>query len=499
MTDIQLTPGDRLRLEILLKSLAEGGTHLAVLSEHDLVLDYLANLIDERLRAQSDCTVEFCFSTNAERLVQKFNDILSELTLDQALDKDRRHAPRRYLVFRDSILVQDSELLLLARLVNGFPASNISVILLVNSVGSHRHKLEAFGKSLVQWSVETRAGQPRQLIESLVADAPNDPPSNPPVVNEVVDPASLAAPSAAPSWRIPDVGATRAEPMAAPDLRAEPAIDPSADATLMPASPPRRRFSAGWLLVPLLSVLVFAGLYRDVVEQEYQALRQYLLRGTPAPAATPVPAAAPAEPEAPAPTGGDKEEEVLPSPRAAAAMEPHPEPAPAGNPSPAAAPATAVTPATPAPPAPAPSTPAAAAPAVPAAKPVTASPATPTSPVPTASAPAAAPVARAPEAAPAPQVSAAADDWLEQLAAGGFVVQLAAFDTEAEILNFQRSDAVYAKARVVRVHRKDSNKRYYVLIAGPMATKAQAEAYMQSHRLLAKGWLRTAKSLKAQL
>ena len=88
---------------------------------------------------------------------------------------------------------------------------------------------------------------------------------------------------------------------------------------------------------------------------------------------------------------------------------------------------------------------------------------------------------------------------MEQLAAGGFVVQLAAFDTEAEILNFQRSDAVYAKARVVRVHRKDSNKRYYVLIAGPMATKAQAEAYMQSHRLLAKGWLRTAKSLKAQL
>ena len=61
------------------------------------------------------------------------------------------------------------------------------------------------------------------------------------------------------------------------------------------------------------------------------------------------------------------------------------------------------------------------------------------------------------------------------------------------------SDAVYAKARVVRVHRKDSNKRYYVLIAGPMATRAQAEAYMQSHRLLAKGWLRTAKSLKAQL
>ena len=117
MTQIEQTPGDRLRFEIILKSLSEGGTNLAILSEHDLVLDFYANLLDERLHALGDCEVEFCFSTNSERLVQKFNEILGELTVDQALTKEGRSTQRRYLVFRDSILMQDFELQLLARLV----------------------------------------------------------------------------------------------------------------------------------------------------------------------------------------------------------------------------------------------------------------------------------------------------------------------------------------------------------------------------------------------
>ena len=159
MTDIYQSPGDRLRFEILLKSLTEGSINLAVLSDHDMVLDYYGSLFEERLRAKGESHIEWCSSTNSERLVQKFNEILSEITLDQALEKDKKHAPRRFLVFRDSILMQDFELQLLARLVNGFPAGNISVILLINSAGNYQGKLEAFGKNLLKWEVETEAGE----------------------------------------------------------------------------------------------------------------------------------------------------------------------------------------------------------------------------------------------------------------------------------------------------------------------------------------------------
>jgi anthranilate synthase component 1 len=88
-----------------------------------------------------------------------FNGILSELTVSQARDKQVKSAPKRYLIFRDIMAMQEFELQLLARLVNGFPASNINVVLLVNSSASHTSKLQTFGKNLLSWEVEGEPGQ----------------------------------------------------------------------------------------------------------------------------------------------------------------------------------------------------------------------------------------------------------------------------------------------------------------------------------------------------
>jgi septal ring-binding cell division protein DamX len=88
--------------------------------------------------------------------------------------------------------------------------------------------------------------------------------------------------------------------------------------------------------------------------------------------------------------------------------------------------------------------------------------------------------------------------WVEQLPANAWVVQLAAMDTQEDMRSFQRSNAVYAKARILRARQKDSTKRYYILVAGPFESKSQADAFMQSNPLLAKGWLRSSKSMKNQ-
>jgi hypothetical protein len=90
-------------------------------------------------------------------------------------------------------------------------------------------------------------------------------------------------------------------------------------------------------------------------------------------------------------------------------------------------------------------------------------------------------------------------DWVSQLPDDGFVLQLAAFDVEDEMLIFKRSQAAYATARVMQVRKKDTNKRYFILLAGPFETKPEADRFMKSSPLLAKGWLRSVKSVKAQL
>jgi septal ring-binding cell division protein DamX len=99
--------------------------------------------------------------------------------------------------------------------------------------------------------------------------------------------------------------------------------------------------------------------------------------------------------------------------------------------------------------------------------------------------------------APKPEVNPD-EAWIKQLPANGYVVQLAAMDTQADMQSFQRSNAVYAKTRIMRARQKDTGKRYYILIAGPFETKAQADAFMQSSPLVAKGWLRSTKSMQTQ-
>jgi septal ring-binding cell division protein DamX len=533
MTDLYQSPGDRLRFEILLKSLTEGSINLAVLSDHDRVLDYYGSLFEERLRAKGESHIEFCASTNSERLVQKFNEILSEITLDQALEKDKKHAPRRFLLFRDSILMQDFELQLLARLVNGFPAGNISVILLINSAGNYQSKIAAFGKNLLQWEVETEAGEPTKKLTDWVATEPEPEPvagpieptllPDPPTLVEEVQPVSklLNLPTKT-AWRVPGFGkkqepkldqeplpafvptpeplppvtpaltaaqspapafgaalaAAASETSREPTLSASVAPAPAAtDAEVFKRQP--RKSRAGWvLLVLLMSIAAFGVMYQDLVMQEAEALKKYLLRGTPAVAA-PDEAASAAAAAASAASA-----EALASAELAASVAT--EAARAANEAEAVASAASAV-----------ASQSAVAPVAPlvadasekkvvekeAAKETTKE---------------SVKESKADAKAKADAQPDSDQAWVDQLPANGYVVQLAAMDTQEEMRSFQRSNAAYAKARILRTRHKDSGKRFFILVAGPFENKSQADTFMQSSPLLAKGWLRSTKSMKTQ-
>ncbi len=481
--------------------------NLAVLSQHDMVLDFYGNLFDERLRAKGETDVEFCFSTNSETLVQKFNEILSDLTLNEALEKEKKSAARRYLIFRDSILMQDFELQLLARLVNGFPASNITVILLINSAGNYRSKLEAFGKNLLQWEVETKAGDPKQPLEDWVAETKE------PEIDDIAPASKLLNVQAKPSWRIPGFGNDKKEPVmeavvptlavtsVAPESSSVSAIptlqDTSREPSLFSADStahdvdqtsastifekPQRSFPWGWVLLALLlSGAAFAYMHRDLVVDEIEQFKKYLLRGTPAVAMTPEDVAS-AEAAAKAAAEAASAAAQAQS-QAQAASEPQAVASAIGT-SASEASSKDVLPAT--------------------APPVTNSAASAPSSV------ASAPSVSAPEST-SKEVkdtkanrSKKSDDlsdeaWVKQLTDSSYVLQLSAADTEEDILKFKNSHPIYAKARVMSAPKKDSKKRYFILVAGPFENKTDADTYVNSHPLLSKGWLRNAKSMRNQ-
>jgi septal ring-binding cell division protein DamX len=303
---------------------------------------------------------------------------------------------------------------------------------------------------------------PEPLPPPTLPAAPTRAPSFAKTLADAAPAAALAAPVSA-----------AASPLSATDASREPGLhDLVADSADAPTEEdlfkrPQRGFSWGWVFVlVLLSAAVFAAMYQDLVLKEVEQFKKYLLRGTPA-------VAAPAEEAASGAAAIQAASEAAASAAQSVASS-------------AAAVASASD----------------AMPASVALDPKESLIGT-SSPLPVqAVAPAVVTSASVDTNSAKPngkEADTKSDEaWVNQLPANGYVLQLAAFDTEEETQAFKRAQSAYAKARVLRVYKKDSNKRYFILVAGPWTSKAEADAFMQSNPVLAKGWLRSAKSLKAQ-
>jgi hypothetical protein len=479
MSDFYQSPADKLRFEILLKSLREGRLNLAILGDDEVALTYYGRRIFQHLREQGEPHVELWTSADSEKLVDRFNEILSELTVDQAVDKGNKAAPKRFMIFPDTQAIQEFELQLLARLVNGFPASNINLILLVNNQTSYEKKLATFGKNLLQWVLESEDPTPTktQRIETrddfsasqkttagMASGSGNTftlPPAPlPPLDLPNLDLAPPQASSFAATEASPDLEDSMEPVMgeevpSANTLSGEELAKEWADSAA--ASRRSTKIVATLLVAILGSLATFGFLYQDVILEEAEALQDYLggkkpvaevkSDPVPAPAATVSMSSSNSTPaKSPDIVLSEKEELVSPS-------------------------ATPVSPPPPAAPEPVP----APAPAVEAQK--------------------------KPEKPPeiAADKSAGADDsvWVSKLDADTWVLQHGAFDSLAEARAFQNNSSLFKSAQVLFSQRK-GGKSFFIVLTGPYADKAVAESQMRQNPAMAKAWLRTSKSLKAQ-
>ena len=484
MSDFYQSPADKLRFEILLKSLREGRLNLAILGDDEVALTYYGRRIFQHLREQGELHVELWTSADSEKLVDRFNEILSELTVDQAVDKGNKAAPKRFMIFPDTQAIQEFELQLLARLVNGFPASNINLILLVNNQTSYEKKLATFGKNLLQWVLESEDPTPSktQRIEtredfsaSQKTTAPSGsgsgqtfslPPAPLPPL-DMPDPdgaptkaSSLAAAEATPELVDPIEPVMGEEVPSGTTLSGEELAKEWADSA---AAAKRSTKIVAILLVAILgSLATFGFLYQDMIREEAEALQDYLGGKKPTAQAKSEPAPAPAatvsmsssnspEPKSQDIVLSEKEELISPS-------EPPASPPPPAAPEPVAAAAPAVVEAK--------------------KKPEKSS-------------------EKPPEIAA--DKAAGADDsvWVSKLDADTWVLQHGAFDSLAEARGFQTNSSLFKSAQVLFSQRK-GGKSFYIVVTGPYADKAVAETQMRQNPAMAKAWLRTSKSLKAQ-
>lgn len=493
MTNFYQSPSDKARFDVLLKVLSEEAPNLAIIGDDEVALAHYGRAIHQRLSQLPNAQVDMWGAVDSEQLVSRFNDILSELTLEQAQDKAQKAPIRRCFIITDAHAVQTLELQLLSRLIQGFPASHVHAVLLVQSSEPYQKKLEVFGKSLLRWELESdKPSPPRmQRIETRDAESPVAPaepmastasvlgarqvsrPASAPVMAAAATPATGASATATDPWsKAPGLDVSAMPELNAPVESAQPDAAPPVQA------PPARSGRLGWglLLALLVAIAALGVMNQDRIVQELEQLERYVSGKRTVPANTDAQEAA----DAPARVGMSSSTQlpVKPDDSLIPDKESIVTPA-AGEAAPAtAAPATPATPATTSPPASTAPTAPAAAPAVAAAPPVAA--------------------ATAPPPAPAANpMLAESRQWVRDLPATGWILQHAALDTLIEAKALKASSASLDEARILMTQRK-AKGYYFIVVTGPYANRAAAQEQMKKNPSWAKAWLRGPKSMQLQ-
>jgi len=170
---IFLRTADRRRFDYVLRGVREESLSLSLSSDNDGLLDHYGRLLINKLRKSDGLQVEVFLPQNTEALLDRFNQILADISIDEARNAQTSQAPRRVLLAHDAKAISERDMQLMSRLVQDFPGAHVSVVLLVDKIGSQMHEknLEKFGQRLMRWPLETPSREEGETLLEMARAA----------------------------------------------------------------------------------------------------------------------------------------------------------------------------------------------------------------------------------------------------------------------------------------------------------------------------------------
>ena len=168
-SDIFYRIKDRARLNAAVAAIVDDGHSVAVIGSNEAVLDHYCRMMTARLREHDGFELELFLPVNTDSLLSRYNEMLAEITLEQATKPASKDVPVRLLVINDARSVNPEQWALLARLLADFPGVNVRLILFLNKSGwpAHEKLLNTLGRRMYRWVVEVPAmDEARQLLEA---------------------------------------------------------------------------------------------------------------------------------------------------------------------------------------------------------------------------------------------------------------------------------------------------------------------------------------------
>ena len=458
---------DRMRLEGYVSALVQDNMSLSLVSGFDAILDHYGKLLVARLReAAPHIGLEVCFPASADALITRFNEVLQDYSIEDAMGAKFHNAPPKIWIVHDAGALPDNEIQLLARLVQHFPGANIRVVMLFNASSQKQKLLAAFGRRILSWEIEPpTAEQSDILLEQARAQGREG------VVGALLRQISPHKKPALHPMAMPELVVE--PPPTAPMADAKAPAAPAQDAPATPNGAPSRKL---WLWASLAAALLFVCVFGvlvlyGVIPTGAKAVQelQDLLRGDSAPALSAASsasdAAAVSAPPAP-PDASRAAEAANPAPLAATAA-----PALAAPPKPVEEVETIVLPS-------------GARSKVAAATPE----------------PVAREVKEAPKAADEATISQnqAGQAWVRQMPAGTFLVQHTIFPTYAEANAWLQAHPTLRRARIVANYLPNLPTLQYSVVSGPFSSLGDASAYADSPGVPKDPQIRSARFMKEQ-
>ena len=461
---------DRMRLEGYVSALVQDNMSLSLVSGFDAILDHYGKLLVARLReAAPHIGLEVCFPASADALITRFNEVLQDYSIEDAMGAKFHNAPPKIWIVHDAGALPDNEIQLLARLVQHFPGANIRVVMLFNASSQKQKLLAAFGRRILSWEIEPpTAEQSDILLEQARAQGREG------VVGALLRQISPHKKPALHPMAMPELVVE--PPPTAPMADAKAPAAPAQDAPATPNGAPSRKL---WLWASLAAALLFVCVFGvlvlyGVIPTGAKAVQelQDLLRGNSASSPPAVSAASSASDAAavsapPAPADANRAVEAAKTAAVAATTAP----ALTAPPKPVEVVETIVLPS-----------------------------GSRSRAVVVAPEPVAKEVKEAPKAADEATISQnqAGQAWVRQMPAGTFLVQHTIFPTYAEANAWLQAHPTLRRARIVANYLPNLPTLQYSVVSGPFSSLGDASAYADSPGVPKDPQIRSARFMKEQ-
>jgi hypothetical protein len=163
VSDFVFRAADRMRIEGCANAIAREGLNLALFCPFEALLDHYSGLLIQRLRQQApEHSIEVYFPANTDSLLGRFNEVLAKQSVQQATRLPAAAEHTQIWLVHDAQKLPESEIQLLARLIQNFPGANIRAILLMSGHEAAKIPLPAFGRKILRWDIEVPTDEQAQ-------------------------------------------------------------------------------------------------------------------------------------------------------------------------------------------------------------------------------------------------------------------------------------------------------------------------------------------------